>query len=137
MALFHLLLMLSGDIEVNPGPKTKTSQRTAKSRFMSDFNTDASIAHSDPKQLAMKYHVSIQTVRRWLRDCLPLRFTSRNPFFDNPEMLNETYDSLCEKYDVHIRTIKRWKQDHQHSRFTYSVDVDNDDDNELAKKYGV
>ena len=67
MAHFSLLLMLSGDIEVNPGPKTKTSQRTAKSKFKSDFNTDASIA---PKQLAMKYHVSIQTVLRWLKDHL-------------------------------------------------------------------
>ena len=36
MALFHLL-MLSGDIEVNPGPKSKTNQHTAKSRFMSDL----------------------------------------------------------------------------------------------------
>ena len=48
MALFHLLLMLSGDIEVNPGPKTKTNRRMAKSRFISDLNTDASLAHSDP-----------------------------------------------------------------------------------------
>ena len=55
LSLFHLLLMLSGDIEVNPGPKSKTNQRTAKSRFMSDLNTDASLAHSDPKELATKY----------------------------------------------------------------------------------
>ena len=57
IALFHLLLMLSGDIEVNPGPKIKTNWRTAKSRFLSDLNTDASLAHSDPKELATKYHV--------------------------------------------------------------------------------
>ena len=46
MALFYSLLMLSGDIEMNPGPKTKTSQHVAKSRFKSDFNTDASITHT-------------------------------------------------------------------------------------------
>ena len=78
MAFFHLLLMLSGDIEMNPGPMVKANRRTAKSKFISDLNTDESIAHSDPKELATKYHVS---VRRWLRDCLPLRFTSHNPFF--------------------------------------------------------
>ena len=64
--------MLSGDIELNPGPMIKTNRRTAESRFISDLNTDASIAHSDPKELATKYHVSVQTVRRWLRDYLPL-----------------------------------------------------------------
>ena len=47
--------MLSGDIEVNPGHKSKTNQRTAKSIFISDFNADASLAHSDPKELAAKY----------------------------------------------------------------------------------
>ena len=36
-----------------------------------------------------------------------------------------------------IRTIRRWKQDYQHSRLMCSVDVNNDDINELAKKYGV
>ena len=66
MALFHLLLMLSGDIEVNPGPKSKTNKRTAKSRFISDLNTDVSLAHSDPKELATKYHVNVRTVQRWL-----------------------------------------------------------------------
>ena len=65
------------------------------------------LAYSDPKQLASKYKVSIQTVRRWLRDCLPLRFTSSNPFFENPKFLNEINDSLCMKYDVYIRTIRR------------------------------
>ena len=137
MAFFHLLLILSGDIELNPGPRTNKSQGTAKSRFISDLNMDTSLAYSDPKQLASKYKVSIQTVRRWLRDCLPLHFTSSNPFFENPKLLNEINDSLCMKYDVHIRTIRRWKQDYQHSRFTCSVDVDNDDINELAKKDGV
>ena len=53
--------------------------------------------------------------------------------FENHKLLNEINDSLCMKYDVHIRTIRRWKQDDQHSRFTCSVDVDNDDVNELAK----
>ena len=48
--------MLSDDIEVNPGPKIKTNRRTAK-RFISDLNTDANLAHSDPKQLAIKYHM--------------------------------------------------------------------------------
>ena len=62
--LFHLLLMLSGDIEVNPGPKSKTNQHTAKSGFISDLNADASLAHSDPKELATKYHVNVQTVQR-------------------------------------------------------------------------
>ena len=70
------------------------------------------------KELATKYHVSVQTVRRWLRDCLPLRFTSRNPFFDNPELLLERDESLCEKYDVHIRSIRRWKHDYQGLRKT-------------------
>ena len=56
MALFHLLLMRSGDTEVNPGPKTKTNWHTAKGRFISDLNADASLAHSDPKELATKYH---------------------------------------------------------------------------------
>ena len=107
MALCHLLLMLSGDIEVNPGPKIKTNWSTAKSRFISDINTDASLAHSDPKELAIKYHVNVQTVRRWLSDCTPLRFTSYNPFFDNPELLLERDESLCEKYHVHIRSIWR------------------------------
>ena len=37
----------------------------------------------------------------------------------------------------HIRSVKRWKQDYQHSTFTCSVDVDNADNKELAKKYGV
>ena len=60
MALFHLLLMRSGDIEVNPSPKIKTKQGTAKSRFISDLNTDANLAHTDPKELATKY-VSVQT----------------------------------------------------------------------------
>ena len=46
--------MLSGDIEVNPGLKTNTNRRTAKSRFLFDLNTDASLAHSDPKELATK-----------------------------------------------------------------------------------
>ena len=50
--------------EVNPGPKTKTNRRTAKSRFLFDLNTDASLAHSDPKELATKYRVSVQTVQR-------------------------------------------------------------------------
>ena len=59
MDLLHLLLMLSGDIEVNPGPKSKTNRCTAKSRFISDSNTDASLAHSDPKELATKYHVNV------------------------------------------------------------------------------
>ena len=136
MALFHLLLMLSGDIEVNPGPKSKTNQRTAKSRFMSDLNADASLVHSDPKELATKY-VNVRTVQRWLRDCLPLRFTSCNPFFDKPELLLERDKLLCEKYDVHIRSIRRWKHDYQHSRFACSVDMDNADNDELAKKYGV
>ena len=77
IALFHLLLMLSGDIEVNPGPKTNSNRRTAKSRFISDLN---SLAHSDPKEIATKYHVSVRTVQRWLRDHLPSRFTSDNPF---------------------------------------------------------
>ena len=54
-----LLLMLSGDIEVNPGPKTKTNGRTAQNGFISDLNTDASLAHSDPKELATKYHVIV------------------------------------------------------------------------------
>ena len=71
-ALFHLLLMLSGDIEVNPGLKSKTYRRTAKSRFMSDLNTDTSLAHSDPKELATKYHVNVRIVQRWFSDCLPL-----------------------------------------------------------------
>ena len=133
MALFHLLLMLSGDIEVNPAPKTETNRRTAKGTFISDLNADASLAHSDPKELATKYHVSVQTVQRWLRDCLPLRFTSSNPFFDNPQLLLECDESLCEKYNVHIRSVKRWKQDYQHSRFTCSVDVDNAD-NRVGKK---
>ena len=96
MALFHLLLTLSGDIEVNPGPKSKTNKHTAKSRFISDLNTDVSLAHSDPKELATKYHVNVRTVQRWLRDCLPLRFTSCNPFFDKPELLLECDESLCE-----------------------------------------
>jgi hypothetical protein len=60
MALFHLLLMLSGDIEVNPGPKT--NRRTAKSRFVFDLNTDASLAHSDPKRIG--YKISYRKV--WL-----------------------------------------------------------------------
>ena len=64
--------MLSGDIELNPGPMIKINRRTAKSRFISDLNTDASIAHSDPKELATQYDVGVQTVRRWHRDCLPL-----------------------------------------------------------------
>ena len=81
--------------------------------------------------------MSVQTVRRWLRDCLPLRFTSRNPFFDNHELLLERDESLCEKYDVHMRSIRRWKHNYQHSRFTCSVDVDNADNKELANKYGV
>ena len=59
MALFHLMLMLSGDIKVNPGPKSKTNRRMAKNRFISDLNTDTSLAHSDPKELATKYHVMI------------------------------------------------------------------------------
>ena len=42
-----------------------------------------------------------------------------------------------QKNDVHIRSIRRWKHDYQHSRFTCSVDVDNADNDELAKKYGV
>ena len=71
--------MLSGYIEGNPGPKTKSNRRTAKSRFVSDVNTDASLAHSDPKELATNT-MSVQTVQRWLRDGLPLRFTSDNPF---------------------------------------------------------
>ena len=137
MVLFHLLLMLSGDIEVNPGPKSKTNKRTAKSRFISDLNTDISLAHSDPKELATKYHVNVQTVQRWLRDCLPLRFTSCNPFFDKPELLLECDESLCKKYNVHIRSVRRWKHDYQHSRFACSVDMDNADNDELAKKYGV
>ena len=58
-------------------------------------------------------------------------------FFDNPELLLEHDESLCEKYDVHVRSVKRWKQDYQHSRFTCSVDVNNADNKELAKKYGV
>ena len=62
MALFHLLLMLSGDIEINPGPKSKTNRHKAKSRFLSDLNTDASLAHSDPKELATKYHVNLRIV---------------------------------------------------------------------------
>ena len=41
------------------------------------------------------------------------------------------------KNDVHIRSIRRWKHDYQYSRFTCSVDVDNADNDELAKKYGV
>ena len=130
--------MLSGYIEVNPGPKTKSNRRTAQSRFIFDLNTNASLAHSDPKELATKYHVSVRTVQRWLRDRLPLRFTSDNPFFDNSELILERDQSLCEKYDiVHIRSVKWWKQDYQHSRFTCSVDVDNADNKELAKKYGV
>ena len=136
MALFYLLLMLSGDIEVNPGPKSKINQRTAKSRFISDLNTDASLTHSDPKELATKCHVNVRTVRRWLRDCLPLRFKSCNPLFDKPELFLERDELLCEKYDVHIRSIRRWKHDYQHSRFACSVDMDNAD-NELAKKDGV
>ena len=64
IALLHLLLMLSGDIEVNPGPKTNSNRRTAKSRFISDLNTNASLAHSDPKEIATKYHVSVRTVQR-------------------------------------------------------------------------
>ena len=96
IALFHLLLMLSGDTEVNPGPKTMTNWCTAKSRFTFDLNTDASLAHSDPKELGTKYHVSVRTVRRWLSDCLPLRFTSHNP-----ELLPELDESLCEKYNVY------------------------------------
>ena len=99
--------LLSGDIEANPVPKT---QHTAKSRFKSD----ASTAHSDPKQLATKYHVSIQTVRRWLRD-LPLRFTSRNPFFDNPEMLNEPMIHYV-KSMMYILELLR---DGNKTRFTY------------------
>ena len=58
--------MLSGDMEVNPGPKTKinrhTAYGTAKSRFIFDINTDVSLAYSDPKELATKYHVNVQTV---------------------------------------------------------------------------
>ena len=49
-ALFHLLLMLSGDIEEIPGPKTKTNRHTAKGRFLSDLNANASLNHSDPKE---------------------------------------------------------------------------------------
>ena len=60
--------MLSGDIEVNPGPKTNSNRRTAKGRFISDLNADASLAHSDPKEIATKYHVSVRTVQRWLRE---------------------------------------------------------------------
>ena len=59
-------------------------------------------------------------------------------FLDNPELLLlERDESLCEKYDVHIRSIRRWKHDYQHSRFACSVDMDNADNDELAKKYGV
>ena len=52
MAYFHMLLMLSGDIELNPCPKISKShgQHGPKGRFMSDFKTDASLAHSDPNQ---------------------------------------------------------------------------------------
>ena len=57
-------------------------------------------------------------------------------FFDNSELLLECHESLCEKYDVHIRSM-RWKHNYQHSRFTFSVDVDNADSDELAKKCGV
>ena len=113
--------MLSGDREVNPGPKTKTSQRMAKSGFKSDFNNDASIAHSDPKQLATKYHVSVQTVRRWLRDCLPLRFTSRNPFLI-------ILRCLIIHYVKSMMYILRdgSKTTNIHGLHYYSVDVDND-----------
>ena len=45
---------IQSHIEVNPGPKTMTNRRTAKSRFLFDLNTDASLAHSDPN-LATKY----------------------------------------------------------------------------------
>ena len=66
--------MLSGDnIEVNTGPWTKTNWRTAKSRFLYDLNTDASLAHSDPKELATNYHVSVRTVRRWLSDLFTIK----------------------------------------------------------------
>ena len=129
--------MQSGDIETNPGPKTSKNQHGAKSRFMHDLNVDGCLATTDPKELATKYQVSVRTIQRWLRDCLPLRFTTSNPFFKNSLLLNESDESLSTKYDVHIRTIKRWKQDYQHSQFTCSVDLDNDDDGELAKKYGV
>ena len=137
MGFFHLLLMQSGDIETNPGPKTSKNQHGAKSRFMHDLNVDGCLATTDPKELATKYQVSVRTIQRWLRDCLPLRFTTSNPFFKNSLLLNESDESLSTKYNVHIRTIKRWKQDYQHSQFTCSVDLDNDDDGELAKKYGV
>ena len=132
-----------GDIEVSPGPKTKINRRTAKSRFISDLNTDASLAHSDPKELTTKSHVSshCSKVAQGLF-IITLRFTSQS-LFDNPELLLERDellerdDLLCEKYNVHVRSVKRWEQDYQHSRFTCSVDMDNAVNKELAKKYGV
>ena len=63
MALFYLPLVLSGDnIEVNPGTKSKTNWRTAKSRFISNLDTDTSLAQSDHKELATKYSGNVQTV---------------------------------------------------------------------------
>ena len=109
MAYFHILLMLSGDIELNPGPKISKShgQHGAKGRFMSDFKTDASLAHFDPNQLAARYKVNVRTIQRWLRDCLPLRYSSCNPFSEDSKLVNECDDLLSEKYSVSVRTIKR------------------------------
>ena len=60
MALHLLLmLMLSGDTEVNPVLRSRQTGVTAKSRFSSDLNTDANLVHSDPKELAIKYHVCL------------------------------------------------------------------------------
>ena len=79
--------------------------------------------------------MNIQTVRRWLSNCLPLRFISCNPFFDNTELLLKHDESLCEKYDIHIRCIRGGRS--MTTKFTCSVDVDNTVSDELAKEYGV
>ena len=65
--------MQSCDIETNPGPKTSKNQHGAKSsRFMHDLNVDGCLATTVPKKLATKYQISVRTIQRWLRDCLPL-----------------------------------------------------------------
>ena len=132
MALFHLLLMLGGDIKLNPGPKWAYGKKSI--HIWLGYWCKLSSFWS--QRICYKYYVNVQHVRRWLRDCLPLQFYESQSFF---LIILNSYLSVMSRYvknDVHIRSIRRWKHDYQYFRFTCSVDVDNADNDELEEGCG-
>ena len=118
------LLMLAGDIELNPGPVTNIPKKRCapKVRFMSDVMSESTeLLSKDMGQISTAYGVTIQTVKLWIK-ALQL-----------PEMQNGLPPKIRNWADGFMGSKAKFMSDVKSNKFeVYSMSVPN-----LASHYGV